>query len=84
MECACWGAWCEGRCPCSKLLRRPWCLSCGALYDAPADPTMPWKGVPFVALLTFFSLSSIFLLKVFASFSSTNDRPARQSSSSNE
>jgi hypothetical protein len=35
-----------------------------------------------VALLAFFSLSSIFFLNCLASFSSTNDKPAKHSSSS--
>lgn len=40
------------------------------------------KGFDFVFLCAFFSLSSIFFLNCFASFSSAKDNPARQSSSS--
>jgi hypothetical protein len=43
---------------------------------------LPPKGVDLVALLAFFSRSSIFFLNCLASFSSTKLRPARQSSSS--
>lgn len=44
----------------------------------------PWKGVFFVFLLPLLSRSSIFFLNCFASFSSTKERPAKHSSSSNE
>jgi hypothetical protein len=44
-----------------------------------AEPPKAWF---LVALLAFFSRSSIFFLNCFASFSSTNDSPARHSSSS--
>ena len=40
------------------------------------------NGLFFVFLCAFFSRSSIFFLNCLASFSSENDRPARQSSSS--
>lgn len=56
------------------------------LPNRPPDLTgwpCPPKGVFLVALLAFLSLSSIFFLNCLASFSSTNDRPARHSSSSN-
>ncbi len=43
----------------------------------------PPNGVVRVALLAFFSRSSIFFLNCLASFSSAKHRPARQSSSSN-
>lgn len=48
--------------------------------DAPG--AAPPKGVALVALLAFFSLSSIFFLKVFASFSSMKHKAAIQSSNS--
>lgn len=54
-----------------------------------AAPLLVWpgfaalpKGLLRVFLCAFFSRSSIFFLNCLASFSSTNDRPARQSSSS--
>lgn len=51
----------------------------------PADcPPAPWKGVARVSLLAFFSRSSIFFLNCLASFSFTNEKPARHSSSSKE
>jgi hypothetical protein len=82
IDCTC----CVGTCgvddlPCSRLLNRPRCFSS---TGAGACPFPPWKGVFLVALLAFFSLSSIFFLNVFASFSSANDKPARQSPSSKE
>lgn len=53
------------------------------LWPPPAAPgAIPPNGVFLVALLAFFSLSSIFFLNCFASFSSTKANPARQSSSS--
>lgn len=47
-----------------------------------APGAAPPNGVALVALLAFFSRSSIFFLNCLASFSSTNERPAIQSSSS--
>lgn len=64
----------ECLCPPKMLPKNPvlvWCCC-----DAPP------KGVFLVALDAFFSRSSIFFLNCFASFSSTKDRPAKQSSSS--
>jgi hypothetical protein len=55
--------------PPKKLVLCCWCVA-------------PPKGVFFVAFEAFFSLSSIFFLNCFASFSSTKDRPAQHSSSS--
>lgn len=52
------------------------------LWPPPEEGADPPKGVLEVALLAFFSLSFIFLRNCFASFSSANDKPARQSSSS--
>lgn len=52
------------------------CL-CAGCCEAPPN------GVDRVALLAFFSRSSIFFLNCLASFSSTKLRPARHSSSSN-
>jgi hypothetical protein len=46
-------------------------------------PRVEPNGVAFVSLLAFFSRSFIFFKKVFASFSSENDRAAGHSSSSN-
>jgi hypothetical protein len=67
---------------CRWLPKRPpnrpwWCL----WWLAGAAPP---NGVLRVALLALFSLSFIFFKNCFASFSSTNDRPAEQSSSSKE
>lgn len=45
-------------------------------------PMVIAKGLFRVFLCAFFSRSSIFFLKVFASFSSLKDRPAMHSSSS--
>lgn len=45
-------------------------------------PRVEAKGVLVVSLLACFSRSCIFLIKVFASFSSAKDSPAGQSSSS--
>lgn len=76
---------CEARrCP-NKPPRRPW------LPPAPPLPFMGGmlfpldkpNGLFFVFLCAFFSRSSIFFLNVLASFSSANDRAARQFSSSN-
>lgn len=50
------------------------------LWWPPAPGATPPNGVALVALLAFFSLSSIFFLNCFASFSSTKDKPATQSS----
>jgi hypothetical protein len=44
------------------------------------EGALPPNWFNFVALLAFFSRSFIFFRKVFASFSSTKDRPAKQSS----
>lgn len=63
---------CPPNMPPSKL-----CL-CPVVAPGAAPP----NGAAFVALLAFFSLSSIFFLNCFASFSSTNARAAMQSSSS--
>lgn len=68
---------------CNKLpkidLPGPFPLATGA---GPC-PRVEAKGVLVVSLLACFSRSCIFLMKVFASFSSAKDRPAGQSSSSN-
>jgi hypothetical protein len=49
----------------------------------PAACPKPPKAFDLVALLAFFSLSFIFFMNCLASFSSTKDNPARQSSVSN-
>lgn len=64
---------------------RPWLLCPPPLtcaYCAP--PAVEPKGVVFVALLAFFSRSSIFFLNCLASFSSRNESAAMHCSSSNE
>ena len=66
----------ECLCPLKKAPRRP-CLC------PPPDCPAPPKGVAFVALLAFFSLSTIFFKNVFASFSSAKDNPAKYCSVSN-
>jgi hypothetical protein len=80
--------WC-GSCTAFELLwpKRPpnrllCCLSgLGYWWPLPMPPESA-KGLDRVFLCAFFSRSSIFFLNVFASFSSENEKPARQSSSS--
>lgn len=86
-----WGCGCgtlgadEDLWPCSKLVRPPRRL-CDFPFVSPPPGARPrpepWNGVALVLLLACFSRSSIFFLNVFASFSSTKERPARQSCSS--
>ena len=73
-------------CPCSRLPMAP-----NRWWDFPfVNPPLagcrpgPWNGVALVPLLALFSRSSIFFLNCLASFSSTNENPAKQSSSSKE
>ena len=81
----CVGAWCaEVRWPCRRLLSRLRVDVSGGADDAEGAPKPPWKGVASVPLLAFFSRSSIFFLKVLASFSSAKESPAKQFSSSKE
>lgn len=71
---------------CSRLPKPPsrlWLLVPLLIPRAPPALFDP-NGCAFVLLLAFFSRSSIFFLNCFASFSSTNESPARHSSSSNE
>jgi hypothetical protein len=66
-------------------LKRPPSSPWPWLFPFVAGPLVPAaapKGLFRVFLWAFFSRSSIFFLNVLASFSSANDRPARQSSSS--
>jgi hypothetical protein len=79
MDCGC----CTGvECLCPKMPpSRPWLL-CPLVGAAPPLPTAAPKGLFLVFLCAFFSRSSIFFLNVLASFSSANESPARQSSSS--
>ena len=86
MECAGGAAGDELRCP--KMPPRrpwpwPWPWPLFPLAAPPLPPAGTLKGLLLVFLCAFFSRSSSFFLKVLASFSSANDRPARQSSSSN-
>jgi hypothetical protein len=70
-------------CRCVRRPSRPW--PCPPLLLFIAPPLLPAdepKGLFFVFLCAFFSRSSTFFLNVLASFSSANERPARQSSSS--
>lgn len=79
MDCGC----CVGvECLCPNMPpKRPWLL-CPFVGAPPPLPIAAPNGLFFVFLWAFFSRSSIFFLKVFASFSSAKERPARQSSSS--
>jgi hypothetical protein len=66
----------ECLCPLKKPPSRP------CLCPPPECPAPP-KGVALVALLAFFSRSTIFFKNAFASFSSANDSPAKYCSVSN-
>jgi hypothetical protein len=70
-------------CRCVRRPSNPWL--CPLLLPFAAPPLPPAdrpNGLFFVFLCALFSRSSTFFLNVLASFSSANDRPARQSSSS--
>lgn len=80
MDCG-WWVWEECLCP-KRPPRMPWPWPLCPFSPAPPPIAAP-KGLFLVFLWAFFSRSSIFFLNVLASFSSANERPARQSSSSN-
>ena len=91
MDCGCCCCWAtcgaeDDLWPCNRLPMAPnrWCDFPFVTPPPASCGPEPWKGAAFVPLLAFFSRSSIFFLNCLASFSSTKERPAKQSSSSNE